>query len=208
MRLQISPSILSADFGRLNEEIKAVEKYADRLHVDVMDGHFVPNITIGAPVVKKLKSKLPIDCHLMIEHPEKFIKDFADAGAHTIIIHAEIPNFLSVLKKIRTLKCYAGICIKPKTKISVLTKGVMKYVDHLLIMSVEPGFGGQKFMPETLKKIAEARKRFPKLDIAVDGGINKETGKLCAQAGANILAAGYAIFGTKNYKKAIESMRK
>lgn len=208
MKLQISPSILSADFGRLNEEIKAVEKYADRLHVDVMDGHFVPNITIGAPVVKKLKSKLPIDCHLMIEHPEKFIKDFADAGADTIIIHAEIANFLSVLKKIRKLKCRAGICIKPKTKISVLTKGVMKYVDHLLIMSVEPGFGGQKFMPETLKKIAEARKRFPKLDIAVDGGINKETGKLCAQAGANILAAGYAIFGTKNYKKAIESLRK
>lgn len=208
MKLQISPSILSADFGRLNEEIKAVEKYADRLHVDVMDGHFVPNITIGAPVVKKLKSKLPIDCHLMIEHPEKFIKDFANAGADTIIIHAEIANFLSVLKKIRKLKCRAGICIKPKTKISVLTKGVMKYVDHLLIMSVEPGFGGQKFMPETLKKIAEARKRFPKLDIAVDGGINKGTGKLCTQAGANILAAGYAIFGTKNYKKAIESLRK
>ncbi len=208
MKLQISPSILSADFGRLNEEIKAVEKYADRLHVDVMDGHFVPNITIGAPVVKKLKSKLPIDCHLMIEHPEKFIKDFAEAGAHTIIIHAEIPNPTAVLKQIRKLKCHAGICIKPKTKVSVLSKPLMKYVDHLLIMSVEPGFGGQKFMPQALKKITEARKRFPKLDIAVDGGINKETGNLCAKAGANILAAGYAIFGTKNYKKAIESLRK
>ncbi len=208
MKLQISPSILSADFGCLNKEISAVEKYSERLHVDVMDGHFVPNLTIGAPVVRKIKSKLPIDCHLMIEYPEKYIEDFKKAGANTIVIHTESKgNCLKTLKKIRKLGVKAGICLKPKTKISVLTKNLMKYVDHLLIMSVEPGFGGQKFMPNALPKIKKARKLYPNLEIAVDGGINDKTAKQCIRAGANILIAGNFIFGSKNYKTAIQKLR-
>jgi ribulose-phosphate 3-epimerase len=208
-KIQIAPSILSADFGKLNAEIAAIESVSDRLHVDVMDGHFVPNITMGPPVVKKIRTKLPIDCHLMIEHPEKYLEDFKKSGASTIIIHIEAKgNALKTLKKIKKLKMSAGICIKPKTSEKKLTKNIMKFVDIILIMTVEPGFGGQGFMPKMLTKIKNLRKTYPKMDIMVDGGINAETAKQCIQAGANILVAGNYVYSSKNYKKAIESLRK
>jgi len=208
MKLKIAPSILSADFGRLNEEIATIEPYADLIHVDVMDGHFVPNITIGAPVVKWIKSKLPLNCHLMIEHPENFLEAFAKAGAHTITVHQEVCTHLSrVLQQIKDLGCKAGVSINPATPVEMLEE-VIEDVDEVLIMSVNPGFGGQSFIESALGKIAAVREMSAEVDIAVDGGINEETGRLCVEAGANVLIAGSYIFGAKNRKKAIESLRK
>ena len=207
MKLKIAPSILSADFGRLNEEIATIEKYADMIHVDVMDGHFVPNITIGAPVVKWIKTKLPLNCHLMIENPERFLKDFADAGADTIVVHQEVcPHLSRVLQQIKDLGCKAGVSINPATPVEMLEE-VIDEVDEVLIMSVNPGFGGQEFIESSLGKIAAVREMAPEVDLAVDGGINADTGRLCVEAGANILVAGSYIFGAKNRKKAIESLR-
>jgi len=207
MKIKISPSILSADFGRLNEEIKTIEKFADVIHVDVMDGHFVPNITIGAPVVKWIKTKLPLNCHLMIEHPENFIDAFAKAGAETIVVHQEVcPHLNKVIQQIKDAGCRAGVSINPGTPMEVLEE-VLEDLDEVLIMSVNPGFGGQSFIESALGKIAAVRELAPELDIAVDGGINAETGRLCVEAGANILVAGSYIFGAKNRKKAIESLR-
>lgn len=207
MKIKIAPSILSADFGQLNEEIKSVEKYVDLIHVDVMDGHFVPNITLGAPVVAKICAKIPLDVHLMIENPGNYVEDFAKAGADIITVHSEACKDLKgLLKKIRALGVKAGVSVKPKTPISAISK-VLDYVDMVLIMTVEPGFGGQKFMEEMMKKVSELRKRKPKLDIEVDGGINEETAKIAVKAGANVLVAGSYIFGAKNRKKAIESLR-
>lgn len=209
MKIEIAPSILSADFGRLNEEIRAVEKYVERLHIDVMDGHFVPNITIGPVVVSKIRSKLPKDCHLMIEHPEKYLEAFQKAGASSITIHLEAETkVIPTLKKIKKLGMVAGLSIKPKTPVNKLTPGIMKHVGLLLIMTVEPGFGGQQILPSTIAKIAQARKRFPKLDIMVDGGINNLTAKACIEAGANILVAGNYIFSAGNYRRAVESIKK
>jgi ribulose-phosphate 3-epimerase len=207
MKIKIAPSILSADFGRLNEEIASVEKYSDMIHVDVMDGHFVPNITIGAPVVKWLKTKLPLNCHLMIEHPERFLEDFAKAGAHTITVHQEVcPHLGKVLQQIKDLGCKAGVSINPSTPVEMLEE-VIDDVDEVLIMSVNPGFGGQSFIESALGKIAAVREMSATVDIMVDGGINAETGRLCVEAGANILVAGSYIFGAKDRKKAIESLR-
>jgi len=207
MKIKIAPSILSADFGRLNEEIKKIEKYVDVIHVDVMDGHFVPNITIGAPVVKWIKTKLPLNCHLMIEHPENFIDAFAKAGAETIVVHQEVcPHLNKVIQQIKNAGCRAGVSINPGTPMEVLEE-VIEDLDEVLIMSVNPGFGGQSFIESSLGKIAAVRELAPDIDIAVDGGINAETGRLCVEAGANILVAGSYIFGAKNRKKAIESLR-
>lgn len=207
MKIKIAPSILSADFGRLNDEIKTVEKYSDLIHVDVMDGHFVPNITIGAPVVKWIKTKLPLNCHLMIEHPENFIESFAKAGAETIVVHQEVcPHLNKVIQQIKDAGCRAGVSINPGTPMEVLEE-VLEDLDEVLIMSVNPGFGGQSFIESSLGKIAALRELAPDLDIAVDGGINAETGRLCLEAGANVLVAGSYIFGAKNRKKAIESLR-
>jgi len=207
MKLKIAPSILSADFGKLNEEIKTIEKYADLIHVDVMDGHFVPNITLGAPVVKWLKTKLPLSCHLMIEHPENFVEDFAKAGAATITVHQETcPHLNKVIAQIRKLGCRVGVSVNPGTPVEMLEE-VIDDIDEVLIMSVNPGFGGQSFIESSLGKLAAVREMAPEIDIAVDGGINAETGRLCVEAGANILVAGSYIFGSKNRKKAIESLR-
>jgi ribulose-phosphate 3-epimerase len=209
MDVQIAPSILSSDFGRLNEEVKAVEKYADRLHIDVMDGHFVPNLTFGAPVVSKIKTRLPMDCHLMIHYPENLIEDFANAGADVIIIHQEAKgNTEKAFKLIKKFNKRAGICIKPRTSVSVLTKKVMKYVDYVLIMTVEPGFGGQQFIRSALPKIRKIREMYPSIDIGIDGGINDKTAVDCVKNGANILIAGSYIFHSNNYKEAIDSLRK
>ncbi len=208
----IAPSILSSDFANLESEIKKVEKDgADWIHVDVMDGHFVPNITIGAPVVKSIRkvTSLPLDVHLMIETPEKYIKDFANAGADIITIHYEAcaNNINELINLIKSFGKKVGISIKPKTPASVLTPYINN-IDLILIMTVEPGFGGQKFMPDCAEKITEIKQIAPKqVIIEVDGGINKETAKYCILRGANALVAGSYIFSADNIKEAINSLK-
>lgn len=206
--IKIAPSILSADFGNLDREIKSVEEYADLIHVDVMDGHFVPNITIGPEVVKCLKSKKPLDCHLMIENPERYVEDFAKAGASIITVHQEVcPDLLEIIEKIRKLGKKAGVSLKPRTPLEVLGEEVLNKVDLVLLMTVNPGFAGQGFMKMVLPKIQALRQKMTELDIEVDGGINQETAKLVKEAGANILVAGSYIFKSKNRKRAISSLR-
>ncbi|MFC1750229.1 ribulose-phosphate 3-epimerase [Pseudomonadota bacterium] len=206
-KIQIAPSILSADFGRLNEEIATIEPYCDLLHVDVMDGHFVPNITIGPPIVKCLKTKLPLDCHLMIENPDDYVEEFVKAGADSITIHQEVcPHLDRSIQKIKSLGVKAGASINPATPIEMIEEE-LDNLDMVLIMSVNPGFGGQSFIESVLGKIAAIRELAPDIDIQVDGGINAETSKLCIEAGANILVAGSYIFKSKDRKKAIESLR-
>jgi ribulose-phosphate 3-epimerase len=208
MKIKIASSILSADFGDLNDEIKKVEPYVDAIHVDIMDGHFVPNMTFGAPVVAKMKSKKPLHAHLMIDNPDKFIADFAKAGVEMIIVHSEAcKNLKATILKIKKLKVKAGVSIKPKTKVSAI-KNVLNIVDEVLVMTVEPGFGGQEFMKSMLPKIKELRKLKPNLDIAVDGGVSDKTAKLAIAAGANVLAAGSYIFKAKDKKKVVMSLKK
>ena len=205
--LKIAPSILSADFGKLNEEIASVEPFSDWLHIDVMDNHFVPNLTIGATVLAKVKTKLFKDAHLMVSNPENLLEDFAEAGADAITIHAEIEGDIGVmLEKIKELGCQAGISINPNTPVAAIEKFLPK-VDLVLVMSVEPGFGGQSFMESALLEIKELREKNPDLEIAVDGGINAETAKLAKTAGANILVAGNYIFKAEDREAAIESLR-
>ena len=205
----IAPSILSADFSALGSEIKNVEKCgADLIHVDVMDGHFVPNITIGSMVVKSIRpvTKLPIDVHLMIKEPEKYIESFAKAGADIITFHSEAENDpKEIVKLIRYYKKKVGISIKPKTDLKSI-EGFLSMVDMVLIMTVEPGFSGQDFIFDCLPKIEELRKIFKK-DIEVDGGINEMTAREVTRSGANALVAGSYIFGAKDYAVAIKKLR-
>jgi ribulose-phosphate 3-epimerase len=211
--VKIAPSLLSADITKLAEDIKKVEKHVDLLHIDVMDGHFVPNITYGPLFVEAVNriSKLPIEAHLMIENPEKYIKEFANAGADIITIHPEADkNFLGTLKKIKALGVKAGISINPPTPFSVV-KDCFDEIDFFLVMSVNPGFGGQKFMESVLPKVTAAKEiiRKKKLDIPIeiDGGINAETGKRAVEAGADILVAGSYIYKSPDAVKAIESLK-
>lgn len=212
----IAPSILSADFANLEKDIKRIEEAgANWVHVDVMDGHFVPNITIGAPVVKSLRkvTKMPLDVHLMIEHPDKYIKDFVDAGSDIITVHYEAcqDNLKDILEQIRVYGIKAGVSVKPKTPVSVLEKFITD-IDLILIMTVEPGFGGQGFMHECLQKISEAKEllnhyELSKTHIEVDGGINAQTAKLAVHAGANALVAGNYVYKSPDIKEAVDSLR-
>tara|TARA_B100000900_G_C20473174_1_gene672279 strand:+ start:155 stop:814 length:660 start_codon:yes stop_codon:yes gene_type:complete len=215
-KIKISPSILSADFSQLSQEIKRLEDGgADMIHVDVMDGHFVPNLTIGPPVIKSLRkhTKLIFDVHLMISPVHKYIKAFADSGADIITFHPEATeNIDETINLIKNLNKKVGISLNPNSQIDLIKDHLSK-IDLVLIMSVHPGFGGQKFMPEILKKI-EALFNIKKsenlhLDIEVDGGINFENSKLVKKAGANILVSGTTIFKDNdgNIKKNIEALR-
>ena len=215
-KIQISPSILSADFSQLGNEIKKLEEGgADMIHVDVMDGHFVPNLTIGPPVIKALKKKSSIlfDVHLMISPVHKYIEDYALAGADIITIHPEATEDLnSSILKIKELKKKVGVSLNPKTKINTIIEHLDK-IDLVLIMSVNPGFGGQKFMPEVLEKVKKLKdiqeKEGLNFDIEIDGGINFDNSKTAIEAGANILVSGTTIFKSNNgdIKKNIELLK-
>ena len=215
-KIQISPSILSADFSQLGNEIKRLEEGgADLIHVDVMDGHFVPNLTIGPPVIKALKKNCSIkfDVHLMISPVHKYIDAYADAGADIITIHPEATDDLSAsIKKIKDLGKKVGVSLNPETKVSII-KDHLEQIDLVLIMSVNPGFGGQKFMPEVLDKIKELKniqkEQNIDFDIEIDGGINFENSKMAIEAGANILVSGRTIFKSNNgdIKKNIDLLR-
>jgi len=210
----VSASILAADFTRLGSAIQAAEKGgADWIHVDVMDGHFVPNITIGPLVVQGLRklTSLPLDVHLMIENPGRYVDDFVQAGGSWITVHAETcPHLKRVIKKVRQLKARPGIVLKPATPLKTLFP-VLDEIDLVLIMSVNPGFGGQSFIPSTLKKIERLRKivdrdRYP-LDIEVDGGVKVENIREVSSAGADIFVVGTGIFKTENYEETIRRLR-
>lgn len=207
----ISPSILSADFANLERDIKLVEQAgADWLHIDVMDGHFVPNITIGVPVVKSIKkvASIPLDVHLMIENPRNYIKAFKEAGADIITFHYEaVDDVLSVINLIKSSGAKAGLSIKPKTKAEEIFK-FLPELDLALVMTVEPGFGGQTFMHDCAQKIAEIKQNAPEnLIIQVDGGINNVTGHVCTALGANSLVAGNYIYGNNDIQQAINSLK-
>jgi len=212
---KIAPSILSADFSRLGEEVRAVEAAgADVIHVDVMDGHFVPNITIGPVVVEGLKkiTALPLDTHLMIEEPDRYIEAFAQAGSDWITVHSEVCKDLrQTIKRIRELKARPGVVINPETSLKVLDS-VLEEIDLVLIMSVNPGFGGQGFIPSILDKIENLRKTIDRnqysIEIEVDGGIKLDNIEGVAKAGGDIFVLGTGIFKTGNYRETIRQLRK
>jgi len=213
--IKLAPSILSADFARLGEQIDEVARAgADYIHVDVMDGHFVPNITIGAPVVASIRTitTLPLDVHLMIEHPERYISQFVQAGADIITVHVEAsPHLHSTIKLIKELGAKAGVSLNPATPIGAVEE-FLRHVDLVLVMSVNPGFGGQTFIPETLPRIASIRKilddRALSAELEVDGGINADNAPDIVKAGATVLVAGNSVFRAKEgIREAMQRLR-
>ena len=205
----VAPSILSADFLRLGEAIQMVEESeAEWVHCDIMDGHFVPNISYGIPIVKAVRpaTKKVVDCHLMIEHPELYVGAFAEAGADMITVHQEACTHLDrQVAQIHDLGCKAGVTLNPATPVETLVD-ILHAVDMVLIMSVNPGFGGQKFIPRALDKVRRLRALAPDLLIQVDGGVNAETGAQLVAAGADVLVAGSYVFGAAEPKEAIHSL--
>src|SRR3954462_2519209 len=213
--LKIAPSILSADFAKLGEEIKDVEKGgADFIHVDVMDGHFVPNMTIGPLIVQAIRpvTKLPLDVHLMIENPDQYIEDFAKAGADYITVHVEACRHLHrTIHLIKSLGVKAGVVLNPATPVQLI-EPIIEDVDMVLLMSVNPGFGGQKFISSVLSKIKQVKEMSDEkglnLEIEVDGGVNEETAALCVEAGATVLVAGSAVFNQTDRGEAISRLKR
>jgi ribulose-phosphate 3-epimerase len=211
---KIAPSILSADFGHLADEIKKVEDAgADMIHVDVMDGQFVPNLTVGPPVIEHIKraTSLPLDVHLMIEKPERYINDFVSAGSDILTVHVETcPHLHRTIQQIKEKKIQAGVTLNPATPL-VMIEGIIEYVDLLLIMSVNPGFGGQRFIPSVLAKIRAARKMIDakgaKVMLEVDGGLKIDNIKEISEAGCDVFVAGSAIFKSQDYRKTISTMK-
>jgi len=204
----IAPSILSADFGKLNAEIKEVEELADLIHIDVMDGVFVRNITLGNAVLKKIKTAKPLDVHLMIAEPEKYVGEFAKAGAKIISFHVEATeNPAKTIDLIKKAGARPALAVKPGTGLDTI-EPYLGLVDFVLLMTVEPGFPAQEFMDSVLPKIRKLRELAPGIDIEVDGGINPETAAKAVEAGANVLVAGNAIFGEKDRKQAILRLKK
>ncbi|HEY4716258.1 MAG TPA: ribulose-phosphate 3-epimerase [bacterium] len=215
--IKIAPSILSADFLRFGDEIKAIESAgADYIHIDVMDGHFVDNITFGPGLVESVKriTKVPLDVHLMIRNPEKYVEAFARAGSDVITFHIEATkNPIGLLDRIRTMNKFAGISINPDTPESKLSPKILARCDWVLVMTVYPGFSAQKFIPEALPKIKEIRKildesNYSKIELAIDGGVKLDNIAGIAGAGATVIASGSGIFKTADYKKTIQEMRR
>ena len=212
--VKIAPSILSADFSKLGEEVLAVEKGgADYIHIDVMDGHFVPNITIGPLIVEAIRpvTKLPLDVHLMIENPDRYIEAFAKAGADYITVHVEACRHLHrTIQSIKSFGIKAGVVLNPATPVETI-QHIIGDIDMVLLMSVNPGFGGQRFIPEVLPKIkkvkALAEQKGVDIEIEIDGGVNPETAKDCIEAGATVLVAGSAVYNQPDYAKAISLIR-
>lgn len=212
--IKVAPSILSADFAKLGEEIKDVERGgADYIHVDVMDGHFVPNITIGPLIVEAIRpvTKLPLDVHLMIENPDQYIEAFAKAGADYITVHVEACRHLHrTIHLIKSFGIKAGVVLNPATPASTI-QHIIQDVDMVLLMTVNPGFGGQKFIHSVLPKIAEVKEMVTatglNIEIEIDGGVNEETAKLCIEAGANVLVAGSAVYNSVDRAKAIAAIK-
>ena len=213
--VKIAPSILSADFSKLGEEIKDVERGgADYIHVDVMDGHFVPNITIGPLIVEAIRpiTKLPLDVHLMIENPDQYIEDFAKAGADYITVHVEACRHLHrTIHLIKSLGVKAGVVLNPATPVQLI-EPIIEDIDMVLLMSVNPGFGGQKFISSVLSKIKKVKEMSEQkglnLEIEVDGGVNEETAILCVEAGATVLVAGSAVFNQSDRREAISRLKR
>ena len=206
-KVKIAPSILSADLSKVSQEIKEVEKYADLIHVDIMDGIFVPPTTVNAEFVKTIKTKVPLDVHLMVHEPsDSYIKRFIDAGAYSVTIHEEACKYPSKqINFIKKKRVKAGISIKPNTSLDKIKK-YLGIVDMVLVMTVEPGWAGQKFIEATMPKVRELRKLKPRLDIEVDGGINPITAGIAFEAGANVFVAGTSLFGKKDRVAAIKEI--